>query len=381
LKERIMNTLPEPAALQARSKPYPWKVVTAATAAALLIVATSLGVWYAQTGGNQPLTAFRVLGQAAYAMANFQTVHIKATLRTHPGENFAFIDLKSDPVPIELWREAGKPGRWRLQNPGRVVVMDGQRSVLWIPKAKLTNEAPPGGGAFIEWFAMLMEPDTLLEREMKTASEDGSSLTLTRETGPTGAEELVVSIDSAAKGDFSQSDYARDYSIDESDNLRIYRFDADTKRLTGLQIYVHQPKGDVLVFETQSVAYDEPMDDSLFALDIPADAVGFVEPKVAGAVPEASTPEGAARAFFEACATEDWDRLRPLGGYTAIPDWLKNGFGGLQIISIGKPFRSGNYPGYFVPYEIRLKDGSIRKHNMAVRNDNPAKQYVEDGGI
>ena len=37
--------------------------------------------------------------------------------------------------------------------------------------------------------------------------------------------------------------------------------------------------------------------------------------------------------------------------------------------------------GGFVPYEIKFKSGKVHKHNLAVRNDNPAKRFVVDGGI
>jgi hypothetical protein len=48
---------------------------------------------------------------------------------------------------------------------------------------------------------------------------------------------------------------------------------------------------------------------------------------------------------------------------------------------LGDPFQSGQYPGWFVPYEIRLKSGEVKKHNLAIRNGNPAKHWLVDGGI
>jgi len=60
---------------------------------------------------------------------------------------------------------------------------------------------------------------------------------------------------------------------------------------------------------------------------------------------------------------------------------LRLAFGGLTVLQIGTPCRSGKYPGWFVPYEIRLKDGQVRKHNLPVRNDNPREQWALDGGL
>lgn len=60
---------------------------------------------------------------------------------------------------------------------------------------------------------------------------------------------------------------------------------------------------------------------------------------------------------------------------------LKNIYGGLELISLGEPFKSGLFPGEFVPYKIRLKSGEIKEFNLALRNDNPTKTWKIDGGI
>ena len=51
------------------------------------------------------------------------------------------------------------------------------------------------------------------------------------------------------------------------------------------------------------------------------------------------------------------------------------------MISIGEPFQSGLYTGWYVPYEVVLPDGTRKKMNLAVRNDNPAHRWVWDGGL
>ena len=77
----------------------------------------------------------------------------------------------------------------------------------------------------------------------------------------------------------------------------------------------------------------------------------------------------------------------------------------MKIISIGRPFKArlniaalielephlrnefkstkGDFeaPGVFVPYEIRLKDGTVRKWQLAIRCDNPDKCWYFDGGL
>jgi hypothetical protein len=81
------------------------------------------------------------------------------------------------------------------------------------------------------------------------------------------------------------------------------------------------------------------------------------------------------------CADEDWDEAHKFEWETRVSDQTRDYPGGLQIITIGKPLKSDLYLGWYVPYEIKLRSGEIKKWNLPVRNDNPAKRYVVDGGI
>lgn len=385
LKEQIMTEIQQAIPQQANARRPWWRVMkplVAATAAVVVLVGISFATWLTQTNGNEPISAFAVLGQAAHAMTNLRTVHIEAQMRTPPADCFDTISLDCEPMPIELWKEFGDPPRWRAEKPGergRIVVMDGEKSTLWIPSQRHAAAGMVTSG-FVQWLLPLMDTDTLLQHEVELAQEQGSNLLLTHESGETGVDELLLRIESCAQGDFSESDYTRNSSITESDNLRIYRFDSQTKRMIGLQVYVHTPDEDVLVFETTRIIYDQPIAPDLFALNIPEDADWSQEPQTPGAVPEASTPDGLARAFFEACAAEDWATAAKYRS-SPVPDVIRNFIGGAQLLKLGKPFKSGLYPGYFVPYEIRLKSGQIYKSNLTVRNDNPAGQFVQDGGI
>ena len=95
-------------------------------------------------------------------------------------------------------------------------------------------------------------------------------------------------------------------------------------------------------------------------------------------------PEDFARTFFEACAREDWAEVAKFRN--GPPDaQFRAQYGGLRIISLGKPFRGAmgrvRFGDVFVPYEIRLKDGRNQKWQIAVRCDNPERHWLEDGGI
>ena len=94
-------------------------------------------------------------------------------------------------------------------------------------------------------------------------------------------------------------------------------------------------------------------------------------------------PEEAARAFFEACSKKDWKKARKFW-ISSIDEKFKESLGGLEIISIGEAFKSkkyAKYPGCFVPYEIKLKNGQVRKHNLALKKRKPANRFIVDGGL
>lgn len=108
----------------------------------------------------------------------------------------------------------------------------------------------------------------------------------------------------------------------------------------------------------------------------------------------AAQAEQTARTFFEACAKEDWEAANEVAAtYFDEPKseaHYKGRFGGVEIIELGKAvkeaFDEGEskgkfYPGYFVPYKVKTKDGEIREHRIAVRNDPPSKKWRVDGGI
>jgi hypothetical protein len=88
------------------------------------------------------------------------------------------------------------------------------------------------------------------------------------------------------------------------------------------------------------------------------------------------SPKEAATAFFEACTKEDWNEFLKFWPTTAVDERLKSGFGGLEIIGIGEPFKSGGYGGWFVPYEIKPRQIEI---SMRLSNANPAGRFVITG--
>ncbi len=94
---------------------------------------------------------------------------------------------------------------------------------------------------------------------------------------------------------------------------------------------------------------------------------------------EKMSPKEAAAAFFKACAEKNWAEFLK---FYPIPDdangveRMKQGLGGLQLISLGEPYQTNRYPGWYVPYEIKLPP---QDYVVRVDNTNQAHRYVLTG--
>ncbi len=385
LKERIMNKVTDLESVEdtRRSKRTPNRLMRFALAAVLALVVIIGGSRFTLRNGSSP--AFEALAQAAEAASNLRTIHIKANMRTIEGDNFDLIMPDEGFVPVEMWKVSGDQPKWRVEKPNRLVVMDG-RSTIMLMKPGIggtTGYRFQGSAAgLVGWLVPLLDVESLLTKEQQTARDQGSKVLVVESKDSTGRLKATLTIKAKAQGDFSQSDYLKNTSVICSDNTRIYVFDAATHRLEGMKVYMRTGKGDVLVFEIADVEYDMPVDSALLELNAPEDTSWVKGPDEINA-PDNSwmTPKQAAEAMFRAMANEDWGALSAFLGSRAYDPREQKYAGGLKIIHIGEPFKSGLYPGWFVPYEVRLKSGEIRKHNLAIRNDNPKGQWMKDGGF
>jgi hypothetical protein len=280
-----------------------------------------------------------------------------------------------------LWKQFPPEPKWRIEKPGRIIVMDGLQTVMYIKPAKEAVKFPqPTPSAFdTDWLHRIANLSDTINNELRLAQAQGWKLDLTEETAADGRAKSVVTVH--AKCGLPENDYARNKFFHDADTRRVYRFDAQSERLEAVQIYLVRSAGEVQVFDLSQIDYDQPIDASVWHLDLPADVSWYKEPqKLPDNQKYASmAAEEAAHAFFEACVKGDWTEAEKF--ISPVNQRLKDYLGGLEIVSLGKPFTSKSYPGQFVPYEIKLKDGTVKKHNLAVRKDNPAGRWQVDGGI
>ena len=114
----------------------------------------------------------------------------------------------------------------------------------------------------------------MITRELRAAQAKGWKLKIADETTAAGEKKLVVTVE--AKADLSDSDWCKNKFFQAADTRRVYRFDAKTQRLDGFEAYLHRPGGDVLIFATERIDYDQPFDPRVFTLELPKN-VAFVE--------------------------------------------------------------------------------------------------------
>jgi len=358
--------------------------ITKVAAAAVIIIAVLISINIIWDTTIPTASATVVLQNAVNAVSDLWSVHMKARMRTLPRDNFSNIGLNFDFVDIEMWKRTNENGlvQWRVEKPGRVLLMDGQSTIMLIrPNYGVLEERPLPLGCFDSWSGRLLNVHGLLDNELQKAKNiPDRAISLWREEVD-HRDKIVLEVDIAT--DVPEDDYLRNKFIQDSNHVKVYRFDAQTGLLEDLQVYVHTADEDVLIFEVTEIEYNIEIDDSVFALELPENMVWDKEPEI---LPDNEKyqqmePKEVAQAFFQASADENWDEFLKFWSASEVDQRIKDYLGGIEIISIGEPFKSGRYSGWFIPYEIKLRDGYIKKHNLAIRNDNPAQRYVVDGGI
>jgi hypothetical protein len=209
----------------------------------------------------------------------------------------------------------------------------------------------------------------------------GWSVTLAEKTGSDGKQKSIVTVE--AKSGLFNGDYLKNKFLDTVDTRRVYVFDSATGLLESVQIYLQENSDERLIFQLDQIEYNLPIDPSTFKLDLPENVIWHQAMQI---LPDnekyaSMSPEQAAQAFLEACGRENWEEVAKFQAPTIA---LKEKLAGVQILKIGTSFRSAISiisGARFVPYEIKLRDGSVRKWNLALKRDRGSDRWFVDGGI
>src|ERR1051326_7164 len=86
--------------------------------------------------------AAEVMSKGAQALAKLTSIHLRGQLRSYPQDNFSSINPDGQFYTIELWKQLEPELKWRIEKPQRVVVMDGQSTVMLIKNGDVAVKVP-----------------------------------------------------------------------------------------------------------------------------------------------------------------------------------------------------------------------------------------------
>ncbi|MBQ5807870.1 MAG: hypothetical protein IIW26_05430 [Tidjanibacter sp.] len=386
LKQRVLN-----AAATQQEAVKPRKVVrfgywmrAAVSMAAVVALAVVLTF-------NTPATAARrYFSHAIAAAEGAKSMIMELMVRTEPEESVEFISPECAFVPATIKVIYDEPMVWSLEKQaGRKVVYMGAtdegNKVYQLIVGHDTGWSADYYNYISADLMAFLNPGELLGLEMRIAQERKERKYVKYEITEIGGW-VNVKITGTAQGDFAGSDYMRNTSILESNTIREYSFDKQSGRLLKMRIdYVMPNKQQVTVVESSSILYDEP----LSAEELVGEEFAQVEFFEADYQADATSPlanisaDQAARIILDAMG--DWDMsILETALYYFKGDALAKveaTYKGVKVLSVGKSFESGLYPGRFVECKVRLAGGQKENLVLALRNDNSARVWLLDGGI
>jgi hypothetical protein len=377
--------------IRREQKPSPWgalmaKVFTrwgfglsAIGAAAAIILFIGL------TAPNAQARAAQVMAKGAQAIGKLRTIHFLGQVRTLPADNFSLVGPEFEPVPIEFWKQFEPDPRWRVEKSGRLAVMDGESTLLYVKApANLAVRVPhPTSEAFdTDWLHRIADLSQTLTEQMSKALAKNWRMSVAVERGSDGRAKSVVTMQ--AKAPVPETDAFKNKFFDLSDTRQVYRFDTQTELLDSMQAYLVTKSGEVLVFELTKIDYNPTLDQSIFQIELPPN-VNWHQSEIQN-FPEnekyaAMSAKEAARAFFEACARGDWAEVQRFWRLP-VDDSFKQYLGGLELITLGDTSTSALFgTAQVIPYDIKLKSGDVKKHALGLKKDGKTGRWYVDGGI
>lgn len=343
----------------------------AAVAAVVIGLGVSLPIILISGANAAPKKMIAESIEQLVAATNYRVEFI---IRTQPNENFAAIDPTADFVGATFVRSFDAPNRWRIgYNEGRTALFTGDSVFVWKSQNALGfcgNAALQSG--VLEQFVVLVEPQKMLRNELSAIERESSKASLVEQGGL-----ITLTVETPATGNF-ENPYMLNTSVGESYSRRSYAFDQKTKLLQAFSIEIIYQGAWVQVIQSEKIAYNQPLEAALWAvpsglswLDIQA---AYTNPTLTGI-----SARRAVELILEAMERSD---VAPVKEALRFYDpQVIRPFYGLKILSVGEPFASGSYCGVFVPCRVKLKDGTVKKYRLAMRNDNENKVWTLDGGI
>ncbi|MDE5876097.1 MAG: hypothetical protein K2H47_01100 [Muribaculaceae bacterium] len=318
------------------------------------------------------LSAKEVLAEAVDSLYHARNIEMTVEIRTRPIENFRYINLEEDFVNHHLTVTYNDSlFLWRIDKGERVAIGTGEDIYTWLTPLKLgwhINNSDKKN--VVGYLAGLLSPRQILYTELKQCDAD----TRTKYSVKKEGNNILLTIHAMPQGNFDNP-YALDTSIAESENIRRYVIDADTRLLRRASVSVVSGNRETTVLNVTSIDYGIASDSAYI---LPQD-IYFVETENQLTGLSGLTAEEAASAVLNAFT--DWNcdildkAIHPAVSQTLYHDH----FYGSVLISIGQAFSSGNNNTTFVPYRLRLNDGTVQSHNLALQQSDTGGWIVTGG--
>jgi hypothetical protein len=330
-----------------------------------------LGLVTIGTVGTAPVFA-DVLSPVAEATGSARAVHMVLRMLTRDGEDFGYVNLEGGVLRrVDVWlQEPGDgadAGRARLEKSDRVYNFDGKEAVLYLPaRAEVYRDAGFDGDLFwpAAWVRQLQHLPPV-------------NVTVLAHVKSAGEERMLLRARGVATTPLEPSFF---HQFDRETEVV---WDAATRRLKGLRRWVEYKGERRLFLELVSIDYQPGFDETVFRLDLPS-GVRWGGPSDRPLSPDqvGLGPGEAAGRLLDAAARKDRQALELYVPSPELVDWFMEH--DIEVLWLGEPFRAGDYAGYYVPYEVRVGGPGLletmKKHNLALRNDNPQRRWQLDGG-
>jgi hypothetical protein len=362
LRNRINSTLDS---CTRQRKPFRWLWGVGASCVAAAVLTLIL----IPTG----MSAKEILTEALNALINTQGIEMTVEVRTRPMENFSYINLSEDFVPYKISvAKSDTSLTWRIDKGGRAAAGNSNVIYNWIDQLNIgwrADNADPG--ELLGEMAILLTPEKILESELQNCINNSDAhYDVDKKNG-----EIILTLHSQPQGNFSNP-YMLNASIAESENIRRYVIDADTKHLKSATVSVLNGKRETLVLKITNIAYGQPHT-RLLALPSGIKFIDMPHNSLQGLTGLTATE--AASAFLNALETWNLSIID-----SAIDENIKNGMyeqdlKGSVLLSVGKSFTSGNEGTTFVPYTLRLPNGTQKRHNLALQKSSQGGWIVIGG--
>lgn len=319
------------------------------------------------------MSAKEILAEAIKAIRGTEYIEMTVDIRTRPVENFGYIGINEDFVAHNIYiADSDSLLKWRIDKGERVATGNGSDIYVWLPSLKLgMHLSEIDNERVLGYMATLLTPKKVLETELyNCTSGDGAEYKVN-----TKGSEIILTVHAAPQGNF-ENPYLLNTSISESENIRRYVIDADTKRLKSATVSVISRNREITVLNISAINYGRRKDDICRL----ADGIRYVETENQLVGLTGLSAEEAALIVLNAFVNWDNSILDKVMPREISDIAYKEKFSGSRLISIGRSFTSGTGRTIFIPYTLELRNGSIHRHNIALQ-ETYSGGWIVTGGL